>query len=203
MGDNYIQAVSGIMHEASGLDIQTYDDGSIGIFSIGNPMTGDPFVGSGILYNPNTGEITHENSFEITPEGQTTVKETSATYGVDLNGDNRNPDLTGSDIKVPNVEGDPFAQEEGIFHMTSDDGMLEVTIYDRGRISQGAFEVQYTNPETGVMTKIAADENTVTVAEMDADGGVKQSGAIELNSFTENDFRQQPAPALSIPGLGN
>lgn len=192
-----------IMHEGSGIHVSVSPiTGGISVFGAGNPYQGDPLMKTGIEFDPQTGTVYTSSDFEITPEGEVKNFETEASYELNLREGSQNPNLTDSDVSVPVVDAGTFA-EEGITTLYSDDGLLEVTIYDRGRMSQGAVDIQYTNPETGMITKMSADENTFTVSTMDADGQVLSSGPVEMeNTFSENDFRYQ-APAPDTPGLGN
>lgn len=176
------------------------------ISSGGNPMQGDPLAGTNIVYDAEAGTVKVSNRMEITKDGKVTTPESKAEAQYNVNfksgADLAAEKLTQSDVVVPEVKDSKAFSEEGIFRITSDDGMTEVVIHDRGRISQGAIEVQTTNPDTGEITKLVADENTVSISKRDADGGVMSSGPIEMtgNAFSENDFRYQPTAA---PGMGN
>jgi len=194
------QVETSIMHEGAGIQVSIDPiDGGIIINSGGNPYTGDPIVGDNIEYSPADNSIYHTNGMVVEAGREAVIREGhESRYDVDLSPNNTNPALTASDTSVPNTTN--TSSEVGISTITSENGLLEVTVYDRGRISQGAVTVQYTDPDNGNVTILSADENTATVSQINADGTVLKSGAIEMgSSYMPNDFRHVPAP---LPGPG-
>ncbi len=191
-----------VRHEGAGIEVSISPiDGTIAIYAYGNPYDGDPMVQTTTEFSPQEGKIFHSSKFEITPEGEINQNEKEASYDVSLTEGAENPDVTASDVDVPHVNSS--TEEVGISTITSEDGLLQVTVHDRGRISQGAIEVQYTDPENGEITMLSADENTVTISKLDTDGGVTSSGPVEMTeSFSDNDFRHQPALDMGMNGPG-
>jgi hypothetical protein len=197
------------VHEATGCEAYASSEGIIQIACFGNPYQGDPNPGMIIDVDLNANQMTVENRYEITADGQLNELEDPniQTYPLSFTKDvkeaNKMAEKIGLELPSQLEMGDAYRNkndETGLFSLQSDSGKLSVTMYDTGKISEGLGIATYYNLDDGSITRLTVTPNKVVV-QTGQPGETQSISMVDIGkaSFTPADFRNTAKAAPRAP----
>ncbi|MGM0421526.1 MAG: hypothetical protein ACQEQL_00350 [Pseudomonadota bacterium] len=192
------------VHGPTGCEAYASSDGMIEIACFGNPYQGDPNPGMIVTVDLNAGEMSVMNTYEITADGQLNEIDDPQmqTYPLSFTQDGAEADKIASEMgfELPSLlkMGDSYRDtnsETGLFNVQSDNGNLEMTIRDTGKISESVNITKHNNPVDGSQTTVTITHNKVAVQTAQP-GEIPATSFVDIGqkSFADADFRNTESP---------